>query len=50
MADVADTRRTATLPAMRIAKGLAAFRIFVGLVWLGNALPRWSARAASTSG
>jgi hypothetical protein len=25
---------------MRIAKGLAAFRIFVGLVWLGNALAK----------
>jgi uncharacterized membrane protein YphA (DoxX/SURF4 family) len=40
MADFADTRRAATLPTMRIAKGLAAFRIFVGLVWLGNALAK----------
>jgi uncharacterized membrane protein YphA (DoxX/SURF4 family) len=40
MADFADTRRTATLPTMRIAKGLAAFRIFVGVVWLGNALAK----------
>jgi uncharacterized membrane protein YphA (DoxX/SURF4 family) len=40
MADLAGTRRPATLPAMRIAKGLAAFRIFVGLVWLGNALAK----------
>jgi hypothetical protein len=40
MADFADTRRTATLPTLRIAKGLAAFRIFVGLVWLGNALAK----------
>jgi uncharacterized membrane protein YphA (DoxX/SURF4 family) len=40
MADFADTRRTAALPTMRIAKGLAAFRIFVGLVWLGNALAK----------
>jgi uncharacterized membrane protein YphA (DoxX/SURF4 family) len=39
MADFAQTRR-ATLPMMRIAKGLAAFRIFVGLVWLGNALAK----------
>ena len=38
MADFAGTRRAATLPTMRIAKGLAAFRIFVGLVWLANAL------------
>ena len=40
MADLAGRRRAATLPAMRIAKGLAAFRIFVGLVWLGNALAK----------
>jgi uncharacterized membrane protein YphA (DoxX/SURF4 family) len=40
MADFADTRRTAPLPTMRIAKGLAAFRIFVGVVWLGNALAK----------
>jgi uncharacterized membrane protein YphA (DoxX/SURF4 family) len=40
MTDFADTRRTAALPTMRIAKGLAAFRIFVGLVWLGNALAK----------
>jgi uncharacterized membrane protein YphA (DoxX/SURF4 family) len=40
MADFADTRRAAVLPTMRIAKGLAAFRIFVGLVWLGNALAK----------
>jgi uncharacterized membrane protein YphA (DoxX/SURF4 family) len=40
MADFAGTRRAATLPTMRIAKGLAAFRIFVGLVWLGNALAK----------
>jgi hypothetical protein len=40
MADRAATRRAATLPAMRIARGLAAFRIFVGLVWLGNALAK----------
>ena len=40
MADFADTRRTAALPTMRIAKGLAAFRIFVGVVWLGNALAK----------
>ena len=40
MADFADTRQAATLPTMRIAKGLAAFRIFVGLVWLGNALAK----------
>jgi uncharacterized membrane protein YphA (DoxX/SURF4 family) len=40
MADVADTRRAATLPTMRIAKGLAAFRIFVGLVWLANAMAK----------
>jgi uncharacterized membrane protein YphA (DoxX/SURF4 family) len=40
MADFADTRRAATLPTMRIAKGLAAFRVFVGLVWLGNALAK----------
>jgi uncharacterized membrane protein YphA (DoxX/SURF4 family) len=41
MADFAQTRRaTATLPVGRIARGLAAFRIFVGLVWLGNALAK----------
>ena len=40
MADFAGTRRAATLPTMRIAKGLAAFRIFVGLVWLANALAK----------
>jgi uncharacterized membrane protein YphA (DoxX/SURF4 family) len=40
MADLAATRRAATLPAMRIAKGLAAFRIFVGMVWLGNGLAK----------
>jgi thiosulfate dehydrogenase (quinone) large subunit len=40
MTDFADTRRAATLPVMRIAKGLAAFRVFVGLVWLGNALAK----------
>jgi uncharacterized membrane protein YphA (DoxX/SURF4 family) len=40
MADFAGTRQAATLPTMRIAKGLAAFRIFVGLVWLGNALAK----------
>jgi thiosulfate dehydrogenase (quinone) large subunit len=40
MADLTATRRAATLPAMRIAKGLAAFRIFVGLVWLGNGLAK----------
>jgi hypothetical protein len=40
MADFADPRRAAVLPTMRIAKGLAAFRIFVGLVWLGNALAK----------
>ena len=40
MTDFAATRRAATLPTMRIAKGLAAFRIFVGLVWLGNALAK----------
>ena len=40
MADFAGTRRAATLPTMRIARGLAAFRIFVGLVWLGNALAK----------
>jgi len=40
MADFADTRRAAVLPTMWIAKGLAAFRIFVGLVWLGNALAK----------
>jgi hypothetical protein len=40
MAVFADTRRAATLPTLRIAKGLAAFRIFVGLVWLGNALAK----------
>jgi uncharacterized membrane protein YphA (DoxX/SURF4 family) len=40
MADFAQTRRAATLPTMRIAKGLAAFRIFVGLVWLANALAK----------
>jgi uncharacterized membrane protein YphA (DoxX/SURF4 family) len=40
MAHFADTRRAAVLPTMRIAKGLAAFRIFVGLVWLGNALAK----------
>jgi hypothetical protein len=40
MADFAETRRAAALPTMRIAKGLAAFRIFVGLVWLGNALAK----------
>jgi uncharacterized membrane protein YphA (DoxX/SURF4 family) len=40
MADLTDARRAATLPAMRIAKGLAAFRIFVGLLWLGNALAK----------
>ena len=40
MADRTATRRAATLPAMRIAKGLAAFRIFVGLVWLANALAK----------
>jgi uncharacterized membrane protein YphA (DoxX/SURF4 family) len=40
MAEIADTRRAAVLPTMRIAKGLAAFRIFVGLVWLGNALAK----------
>jgi uncharacterized membrane protein YphA (DoxX/SURF4 family) len=40
MAEIADTRRAATLPIARIAKGLAAFRVFVGLVWLGNALAK----------
>jgi hypothetical protein len=40
MANFANPRRTATLPTMRIAKGLAAFRIFVGLVWLSNALAK----------
>jgi uncharacterized membrane protein YphA (DoxX/SURF4 family) len=40
MTDFADTRRGATLPTMRIARGLAAFRVFVGLVWLGNALAK----------
>jgi len=40
MTDFAETRRAATLPTMRIAKGLAAFRVFVGLVWLGNALAK----------
>ena len=40
MTDFAETRRAATLPVMRIAKGLAAFRVFVGLVWLGNALAK----------
>jgi hypothetical protein len=40
MADFAETQRAAVLPTMRIAKGLAAFRIFVGLVWLGNALAK----------
>jgi uncharacterized membrane protein YphA (DoxX/SURF4 family) len=40
MADFAGTRRATTLPTMRIARGLAAFRIFVGLVWLGNALAK----------
>jgi uncharacterized membrane protein YphA (DoxX/SURF4 family) len=40
MADFADTRRAAPLPTMRIAKGLAAFRVFVGTVWLGNALAK----------
>jgi hypothetical protein len=41
MADFAETRRaTATLPMGRIARGLAAFRIFVGLVWLANALAK----------
>jgi uncharacterized membrane protein YphA (DoxX/SURF4 family) len=40
MADFAETRRAATLPTIRIAKGLAAFRVFVGLVWLGNALAK----------
>jgi hypothetical protein len=40
MTDFADTRRATPLPTMRIARGLAAFRIFVGLVWLGNALAK----------
>jgi thiosulfate dehydrogenase (quinone) large subunit len=40
MTDIADARRAATLPTMRIAKGLAAFRVFVGLVWLGNGLAK----------
>jgi uncharacterized membrane protein YphA (DoxX/SURF4 family) len=40
MTEFADTRRAATLPTMRIARGLAAFRIFVGLVWLSNALAK----------
>jgi uncharacterized membrane protein YphA (DoxX/SURF4 family) len=40
MTDFAATRRAAALPTMRIAKGLAAFRVFVGLVWLGNALAK----------
>jgi uncharacterized membrane protein YphA (DoxX/SURF4 family) len=41
MADFAETRRAiGTLPMGRIARGLAAFRIFVGLVWLGNALAK----------
>ena len=40
MTDFAETRRAATLPTIRIAKGLAAFRVFVGLVWLGNALAK----------
>jgi uncharacterized membrane protein YphA (DoxX/SURF4 family) len=40
MTDFADTRRAATLPTMRIARGLAAFRIFVGVVWLSNALAK----------
>jgi len=40
MADFAGARRAATLPTVRIARGLAAFRIFVGLVWLANALAK----------
>lgn len=40
MVDFAGTRRAETLPMTRIAKGLAAFRIFVGLVWLANALAK----------
>jgi uncharacterized membrane protein YphA (DoxX/SURF4 family) len=40
MADFAGTRRAATLPTLRIARGLAAFRVFVGLVWLANALAK----------
>jgi uncharacterized membrane protein YphA (DoxX/SURF4 family) len=41
MADFAETQRaTGTLPVGRIARGLAAVRIFVGLVWLGNALAK----------
>ena len=41
MSDFAETQRaTATLPTARIARGLAAFRIFVGLVWLANALAK----------
>jgi uncharacterized membrane protein YphA (DoxX/SURF4 family) len=40
MTDSADTRRATPLPTMRIARGLAAFRVFVGLVWLGNALAK----------
>jgi hypothetical protein len=40
MADFTGARRAGTLPTLRIARGLAAFRIFVGLVWLGNALAK----------
>ena len=40
MADFVGAGRAGTLPTMRIAKGLAAFRIFVGLVWLCNALAK----------
>jgi hypothetical protein len=40
MADFARARGAGTLPTLRIARGLAAFRIFVGLVWLGNALAK----------
>jgi uncharacterized membrane protein YphA (DoxX/SURF4 family) len=40
MADFAGTRPTATLPTMRIARGLAAFRIFMGLMFGLNGIAK----------
>src|SRR5919197_3882223 len=40
MADFAGTRPTMPLPAMRIARGLAAFRIFMGLMFGLNGIAK----------
>jgi uncharacterized membrane protein YphA (DoxX/SURF4 family) len=40
MADFAGPRPTATLPTMRIARGLAAFRIFMGLMFGLNGIAK----------